>query len=607
MGVSGLLRDVLKRYPTIHLPAPHPDIKVDYLFLDFNAFIYNTIHAFPKNVFYDFTKNTNTTKYEDKLVELVIQNTLDLVNKIVKPSKLLYIAVDGPPPLAKMVQQRERRYKKPLIESILKENKTVIEGTSYDTNRITPGTRLMDLLNREFESAIKKGKFEKVAVVYDGSDIPGEAEHKYLKLIEEISPLEKDNFVIFSGDGDAILLSLRYPDRNMYIMQGIVNTALEELYPPEQQFAFLDSKKLGDAIYNLFEMNQAGGKKVLTNAETELLKTLQKADLPKKEVKNELKNFEREQKRNFLIDFIFLSFIEGNDFAKPFYFLKYKDDHMRTPLGIYKFNRRIHNNNPNYRLINYKEGQLYINQPFFTAIIKRLGNIEEQKIQDMKRRYEKKMSQPPIKKENNALEHKMFTNQDHKMHSEFVKQYEFLFDYKDFKDFKKRYYEYFWDNEYDIDTICKNYLNILLFNIRYYFGTGLYWELNYDAVAAPLPSDLANFMERNPQYLDTVDLKEGEPVHPFVLLAYVMPPQSMKPGIIPKSYKDALLKKYPEYFPEKIELKLLTAGGKLIYAEPHFKAPPLQLLKDVLKEVKISKNEMSRNELKKEPIVYIPK
>ena len=57
MGVSGLLRDILKRYPSVHLPAPHLTVKISYLFIDFNAFIYDTIHAFPKDVVYDFTKN----------------------------------------------------------------------------------------------------------------------------------------------------------------------------------------------------------------------------------------------------------------------------------------------------------------------------------------------------------------------------------------------------------------------------------------------------------------------------------------------------------------------------------------------------------------------
>ena len=78
MGVSGLLREILKKYPSIHLPAPHPNIKIDYLFIDFNAFIYYTIQAFPKDVVYDFSKNKETTSYEKELVKLVIKNTLTI-------------------------------------------------------------------------------------------------------------------------------------------------------------------------------------------------------------------------------------------------------------------------------------------------------------------------------------------------------------------------------------------------------------------------------------------------------------------------------------------------------------------------------------------------
>lgn len=55
MGVSGLLRHVIKKYPSIHLPAPNPLVPVHYLFIDFNAFIYDTINAFPTDVVYDFT------------------------------------------------------------------------------------------------------------------------------------------------------------------------------------------------------------------------------------------------------------------------------------------------------------------------------------------------------------------------------------------------------------------------------------------------------------------------------------------------------------------------------------------------------------------------
>ena len=122
-----------------------------------------------------------------------------------------------------------------------------------------------------------------------------------------------------------------------------------------------------------------------------------------------------------------------------------------------------------------------------------------------------------------------------------------------------------------------------------------------------MPSDLATFLQKNPKYYDEVKFEEGEPVHPLVLLAYVMPPQSMKEGILPKAYRDALLKKYPEYFPEKIELKLLVPGGKLIYAEPIISSPSISILKEVLETVKLTKLEKERNELDFEPIVYMPK
>jgi len=614
MGVSGLLREILKKYPSIHLPAPHPNIKIDYLFIDFNAFIYNTISAFPKDVVYDFSKNKETTSYEKELVKLVIKNTLELVNKVCKPSKLLYIAIDGPPPLAKMVQQRERRYMNVLKEQLFKkyEPTKYIAGSSFDKNRITPGTTLMTLLNKEFTKIVKAGKFGKIAVIFDGSNVPGEAEHKYLKIIEEIDAAPNDKFVIISGDGDAILLSLRFPNKSVYIMQSVANSvALLDLYPPEQQYAYLDIKRFIDSLYDFYDGSQIGGKMLLSNAEKKLVAQF------KQKVDSINSNQSQKKKKDFLIDYVFMSFIEGNDFAKPIFFLKYKEDHMRTPLSIYRFQRKF---NPNFRLISFRNEQAYINQSNFAAIINRLAKIEEEKIADIKYRIEKKISRPPApfqkelipknNKEDSSLEHKLFADQDHILHAEYVKQYDFLFNYKNFQEFKNKYYEYFWNEPptpKNIAAICKNYLDILLFNIRYYYGTGLSWTLNYHAVAAPLPSDLANFLHKNPKYYDEVKLEEGEPVHPLVLLAYVMPPQSMKEGVLPKAYREALLKKYPEYFPEKIELKLLVPGGKLIYAEPILPSPPISILKEVLETVKLTKLEKERNELDSEPIVYMPK
>ena len=68
MGVSGLLRHVIKKFPSIHLPAPNPLVPVHYLFIDFNAFIYDTLLSFPTDVVYDFTlKKTSKVMKRDWL------------------------------------------------------------------------------------------------------------------------------------------------------------------------------------------------------------------------------------------------------------------------------------------------------------------------------------------------------------------------------------------------------------------------------------------------------------------------------------------------------------------------------------------------------------
>lgn len=593
MGVAGLLRTVIEKYPNTILPAPNPNIKVDYLYLDFNAFIYHAIRLFPSNK-YNFSKNSEIKKYEKKLVKLIIDETIQLVNKVVKPSKLVYIAIDGPAPLAKMVQQRERRYKRILVEQIVKEyepNK-LISGISYDTNRVTPGTTLMALLNEEFEKAISKKKFKNISVIFDGSNIPGEAEHKYLKILDGLVDDPKENHVVFSADGDVIFLSLKYPGKKIYIMQGVAAShALSKFYKETQDYAYLDVSKLGESYYNLYGKMQIGGN--LSRNERKLLNVLGKG------VGCKLEN-KVDEMREFLVDFIFLSFLEGNDFLKPIYFIKFNQDKMRTLLGIYKYQRRIRND-CNYRLINR---DMTINFRFLLAIFRRLGDIEMEKIGEIKDNIERKMSKQPNRRNNDSFEDKFYYEQDNYLYKEFVKQFDFVFG--DLSNFKKRYYEYFFPKK-DKKQIIKDYLKTLLFNLNYYFGISKSWVVHYNEAAAPLPSDIADFLESNVEYFDKLRLEIGEPVHPFILLAYVLPPQSMTEGTIPFSYRDKLLGNYGEYFPERVDLRLLQPGFKLIHAEPHLENPPIGLLEEELGKVKLTKLERERNELLGEPMVLIGK
>jgi 5'-3' exonuclease len=203
-------------------------------------------------------------------------------------------------------------------------------------------------------------------------------------------------------------------------------------------------------------------------------------------------------------------------------------------------------------------------------------------------------------KNNKGIEHMSFSNKKHILHKNYVREYDVVF-----KNLKKSYYEYFWDGVYDVEKICDEYLTSLMTTIRYYFGTEIYWRTYYNGLVAPLPSDLFSFLAKHPNYFEKLKLEMGEPVSPLVLLAFVLPPQSMTPDIFPKKYKDALIKEHPECFPENIKLKLLQPGGKLIYAEPNFNDnnPTLEFLEETLKKTKLTKAEEKRNTLIEEPYV----
>jgi len=595
MGVSGLLRHIIKKYPSIHLPAPNPLVPVHYLFIDFNAFIYETIKSFPTDVVYDFTLKKDIQSYEKRLVALVIENTIHLVNKVIKPQKLLYIAIDGPPPLSKMEQQRERRYKHPYMDKLMKNANPLktLSGMKYDQNRITPGTPLMESFNKEFKKAIKANKFGKLNVVYDGSDIVGEAEHKYMRMMEKIEDGTNDNFVVISDDGDVILLLLRFIFKNVWIMISRRDKFIfDKLYPEDQRYVYIDCKKLADSIYgdSLEQPQHRGGKLKISEAEKTLLNKMKIMKTRPDDLMN--------KKLLYLLDYVFMSFLEGNDFVKTIYFLKFKEDYMRTLLSAYNYQRRI---DRSMRLIHWKNNNLYINQRFLMAILKRLSDIESERIQAVRERISRNLDKPNMNnnnKNNKGLEHTPFSNKKHILHRNYVLQYDELF-----KNLKKSYYEYFWDGEYDVEKICDEYLTSLMITIRYYFGTEIYWRTYYNGVVAPLPSDLFAFLAKRPNYFETLKLEVGEPVSPLVLLAFVLPPQSMTPDIFPKKYKDALIKEHPECFPENIKLKLLQPGGKLIYAEPNLNNPTVEFLEETLKKTKLTKAEEKRNTLIDEPYI----
>lgn len=165
--------------------------------------------------------------------------------KLVKPRKVLYLAIDGVAPRAKMNQQRSRRFKAAfesqrmkVREAKLREewlNKGLLVPEmkpSFDSNIITPGTKFMSDISQGLKQFIAKMQLEDdnwkgLTIYFNDANVAGEGEHKILEYIKLqrgqkcYDPNTKH--CIFGADADLIMLSLITHEPHFYIMRQNLN------------------------------------------------------------------------------------------------------------------------------------------------------------------------------------------------------------------------------------------------------------------------------------------------------------------------------------------------------------------------------------------------
>ena len=120
------------------------------LYLDFNCLIYHCARrpGFPP---YD---SANHEGWETSLLGEIVKYVSQLWREAGQPPEV-FLAVDGVVPLAKIKQQRLRRFKSAWLSE--EERKLGIrEGVSWDTNCITPGTLFMERLGLKLKELCQK-------------------------------------------------------------------------------------------------------------------------------------------------------------------------------------------------------------------------------------------------------------------------------------------------------------------------------------------------------------------------------------------------------------------------------------------------------------------
>ena len=212
MGIPKFYRWLSERYPLVGQPISNiPEI--DNLYLDMNGIIHSSSHS---NTLSHLIPHLSSASEIQEMLRKAFAY-IEMLFQIVKPKKLFYLSLDGVAPRAKMNNQRERRYKfihevQEFIAKETKNGKQVVDDW-FDSCNISPGTNFMKDLNHYIACFIKwkmvqDENWKKIKVVFSGSNVPGEGEHKIMTYIRNNRQCPDTRHCIYGLDADLILLAL---------------------------------------------------------------------------------------------------------------------------------------------------------------------------------------------------------------------------------------------------------------------------------------------------------------------------------------------------------------------------------------------------------------
>lgn len=226
MGIPKYFRSISERFPLINQTINmglRPEI--DCLYLDMNGIVHTATHA---------NGNNDIDQLSEAQMFLQIFQYIEQLIELAQPQQLLYMALDGVAPRAKMNQQRQRRFRsgqalqQRVEEQILIGAETGQSVEVFDTNCITPGTEFMDRLSAHIQYYIRRRmkedqKWQKLKVIFSGSDSIGEGEHKIMAYIRAQRMRDDYNpnlrHCIYGLDADLIMLSLASHEHNTVLLR----------------------------------------------------------------------------------------------------------------------------------------------------------------------------------------------------------------------------------------------------------------------------------------------------------------------------------------------------------------------------------------------------
>jgi 5'-3' exonuclease len=457
MGIPYYFYSLTKKYQNIlyNVKPKNTDIYC----IDFNGIIHNIAQKVAKD----------STNIEEQILEGIWKKIEEYIN-IYKAKKYI-ICADGVAPMAKIIQQRKRRYLTIYRNKIDGVPEGQMNKPSWDTNAITPGTQFMNNMNTYINNKIRYSTHN-IEIQYSGSNECGEGEHKIFRNLKTVK--ETSDIIINGLDADLIILSLMSHIKNIYLMRETVD------------------KFTNENVYNYLSIDN-----------------LRKAILTELKI---LWNLKDDYNENDVIEsYCTLCSILGNDFIPHLLTINIKTEGTDKLVNIAKkaiqeTGLLVSNNSINYECLKY--------------IFKSLSLTEDADIFNICEKYIKKSSfnnpsHPQLPSDNYAIKHKSplcFTI------------------YNNSSNWHKEYYKVIFDNNITLDSSviynsCKNYITGIFWVYEYYKGNDIDCEWYYPYNYPPTLKDISN---HSIAYEAPVIKMNNNFIEPIIQLLIVLPRESME-------------------------------------------------------------------------------
>jgi 5'-3' exoribonuclease 2 len=498
MGVPGFFLWLMKNYKKdgfVFKKNEKEIQEIDYFLIDANCLI----HPVCFRIIAENPDLYDMEKLEEKMIVAVLEY-FEKIIAYVDPTKKTFIAIDGVAPVAKIKQQRSRRFKSvadKISQDNLKKKFSKPITNHWNNNAITPGTVFMEKLHKRITNWSKNRQ-----IIYSSYLTPAEGEHKLLQFIRtNIANKEDYTYVIYGLDADLIFLALSTASDNIYLLREAT------------------------------EFNRKESKEVLNFVSIRIMR---------ESIYNTMKRFiEYIDSTKIINDFIFMCYLLGNDFLPHIPSLDIQNEGIENLIRNYaKTSKEL--------VGEYLLGDK-INSKFLALFIKNLASEEEEILKSEYVRKKKRFfcDGDEYEREVSKIENLQFKIDDPiKLGLDTPEKW------------RLRYYKHYWnvdDNEIEefSEKLVKHYLMGIKWVTQYYFESCPCWDWYYPFDHPPFISDIAKYIDKID--INQIKFKLGKPLKPFMQLLSVLPPQSsfLLPTNLQKlvtNPKSSIIYMYPKEF-----------------------------------------------------------